>query len=137
GLVHRSAMNVRAVPACAGEDARTTAGETPAVRSSARPQHPDQVQLLPTAAETPALRSSAESYGHSGSRRHMRTCGRRLLTRDAAAHCIQIQAAFFRDFDCRANTFASKRWHHNPALLDVQNDCAFRWGIRRACTCTD
>src|SRR5436190_228715 len=66
----------------------------------------------------------------------MRTCGRRLLTRDAAAHCIQIQAAFFRDFDCRANTFASKRWHHNPALLDVQNDCAFRWGIRRACTCT-
>src|SRR5437588_1125808 len=113
GLVHRSAMNVRAVPPCAGEDARATAGETP------------------------ALRSSAESYGHSRSRRHMRTCGRRLLTRDAVAHCIQIQAAFFRDFDCRANTFASKRWHHNPALLDVQNDCAFRWGIRRACTCTD
>src|SRR6266567_2075153 len=64
----------------------------------------------------------------------MRTCGRRLLTRDAAAHCIQIQAAFFRDFDCRANTFASKRWHHNPALLDVQNDCAFRSRIAAGIT---
>src|SRR5438067_625237 len=47
------------------------------------------------------------------------------------------QATPFRGFDCRASTFASKRWHPNPALLDVQNDCAFRWGIRRACTCTD
>src|SRR5207244_783576 len=36
GLVHRSAMNVRAVPPCAGEDAHTTAGETPALRSLAR-----------------------------------------------------------------------------------------------------
>src|SRR5256885_2739181 len=33
GLVHRSAMNVRAVPPCAGEDAHTPAGETPALRS--------------------------------------------------------------------------------------------------------
>src|SRR5207249_10464541 len=121
GLLHRSAMNVRAVPPCAGEDARTTAGETPALRSSARPRHRDQVQLLPTTAETPALRSSAESYGHSGSRRHMRTCGRRLLTRDAAAHCIQIQAAFFRDFDCRANTFASKRWRSEEHTSELQS----------------
>ncbi len=48
GLVHRSAMNVRAVPPCAGEDARTTAGETPALRSSARPRHRGQVKLPPT-----------------------------------------------------------------------------------------
>jgi hypothetical protein len=55
GLVRRAAVKCKSSPPCAGEDARRTAGETPALQPLARPRQRDRVQLPPPAGETPAL----------------------------------------------------------------------------------
>ena len=72
------------------------------------------------------------------SRRYMRSRGRRLLPRHAAAHGFQLESGILSSFHRSANGLAHERRHFDAALLDVEYDGAGgrQLRLRRSCIWT-
>jgi len=76
---------------------------------------------------------SSELHGHVRPSGHVRSGGRRLLPRHAAAYGFQFQASILSCFHGAAHGFAYERRDCDPALLDLEDYGSSRWQLGLRC----